>query len=118
MTQTVILLSVSKYQIPDDKGNIENDGTTVRYLLCDDLTPCETQSAKGRVPAKAILPYADYEKFKTVPGFYEATLDYKVDSKGKAALTVTEFEFISPIALNKGFGGGKAAGFGSTKDKE
>jgi hypothetical protein len=120
MNQTVIVISVNQYQITkDNTSEIENEGTTVRYLLTEDLTHCEdkTQKVKGYKPAKANLPYEDYHKFQTVPGFYDLAMATKIDSQGKVSLIPAEFNLIGAISLNKGFGGGKAAGFG-TKDKE
>ena len=104
MTQNVILLSVARFSITDEKtGMIENDGCTVRYILSENLFQCEDskKSIKGFVPAKATIPFEDYSKLQTVPGLYEMTLDFNVNSKGEAKLKPTAFKFLSGITVSR-----------------
>jgi len=118
MTQNVIVLSVSRYQIADDSGKTTAEGTSVRYLMADELTHKENEqrTAKGFAPAKCNLPYGAYEKFSTVPGLYSTELSYSVDSKGVAKITPSEFTLISPLNLAGSKGLGKSTGgFPATK---
>lgn len=103
MKQRVILLSVDRYSVVDKETKKINEGTTVRYLLAEDLNPhVDTiNNVKGHKPAKAKLLYDDFDKFHTAPALYEATFGYKVDSQGKAALQPFEFSLISPIQIGK-----------------
>ena len=103
MNQNVIILSVTPYEIPNEKGGIENSGCTVRYIMSEDLNPVEDKinPSKGHKPAKANIPYSDYDKFTVVPGLYEATLSAKIASDGKVSLTATEFKFLSGLTVTR-----------------
>ena len=103
MNQNVTILSVTPYEITNDKGVIENSGCTVRYIMSEDLNNVEdkTTPSKGHKPAKATVPYNDYDKFTVVPGLYEATLSAKIASDGKVSLTATEFKFISGLTVTR-----------------
>jgi len=104
MTHPAIVLSVSQCKIINDTtGELETSGTTVRYLLANNLTHTEdaTRPVKVLVPAKATLPFENFDQFATVPGLYDATLDFAVDSKGKAVLSAQAFDFVSAIGISK-----------------
>ena len=107
MKQNVIVLSVSQFMILNDNtGEVENSGCTVRYLLSEDIEPKkETKSGKnltkGVKPAKCTIPYNDYSKYDVVPGLYEASLGFDVDSKGNTKLKIDDFRFLSEIKINK-----------------
>jgi len=103
VTQNVIVLSVSQYCITNEATNqVEVEGTTVRYLLTDDISPFEdkVKSSKGYAPAKVTLSYDNFHKFQA-PALYEAVISFSVDSKGSAKITPTEFNFISNISIDK-----------------
>jgi hypothetical protein len=110
MKQNIIIISLSQFRItnPETK-KIENEGCTVRYIMAEDLSHYEDKArgVKGYAPAKATIPYDDFDKFQTVPALYEATIDAKVDSAGKVSLKPTEFKFLSALSLNKSNGFGK-----------
>ena len=104
MTQTVILLSASQFRITNDKtGEVENEGTTVRYVISDNLSPHadNTRPAIGRSPAKATMPYDYFDTLQIAPAFYNAELEFAVDSKGNAKITATDFKFVSGINVSK-----------------
>ena len=111
MTQNAIVLSASQYKITDDKGNLENSGTTLRYILSEDMSPAEDKNrgVKGHVPAKANIPFEDYSKLGELPGLYELTMTTKIDSKGVVSLVPNGFKFLGgvsiarPAATAKGF---------------
>jgi len=119
MKQEVIVISVSKYQITDEKGSVTAEGTTARFLMGSDLNHVENANGtvKGLAPAKCNLPYSAYNTFATVPGLYSAELNYAVDSKGVAKITPTNFTLISPLNLANGKAPARAAstGFGTVK---
>jgi hypothetical protein len=104
MTQPIIVLSASQYQITNEKtGEVENAGTTVRYLMAEDLSPFEdsVRPVKGRVPAKATLPYEDFNAFSALPALYSVDLDFTPDSKGAVKVSPSNFQHISGIAVSK-----------------
>ena len=119
LKQDVIVISASRYKITDDKGSISAEGTTVRFLMGQNLdhTENEGRTVKGLVPAKCNLSYMDYDKLTTVPGLYSAELSYSVDSKGVAKITPSNFTLISPLNLANGNAPARAAstGFGTVK---
>ncbi|MDR2568905.1 MAG: hypothetical protein LBD23_01225 [Oscillospiraceae bacterium] len=104
MTQNVIVISASQYVIKNDKtGEVENTGTTVRFVFSENLAPKEDieKKVKGYKPAKITLTYDDYSMFPTVPALYEAEIDFSVDSQGKAAIAAKNFKFLSEISVKK-----------------
>ena len=118
LTQNVIVLSVNQFRITKDNSNeVENEGSTVRYLLSDDLTHCEdtAKAVKGYRPAKVTLLYEDYHKFQEVPALYEAIISYNVDSSGNAKVAPQEFKFLSGITVSKPTSGNK---FNLKKDEQ
>ena len=92
MKQTVLILSATQYRITHDStGEIENEGTTVRYLMTADLSPHTDGRTKGRVPAKANLPHAFFDQISELPVMCDVEFDFSVDSKGRASLTPIKF---------------------------
>jgi hypothetical protein len=67
----------------------------------------KARGVKGYPPAKATIPYEDFDNFKVVPAIYEATIDAKVDSAGKVSLKPTAFKFLNELNVNKANGFGK-----------
>jgi hypothetical protein len=112
LTQNVMLLSVNQFRVTDDKTGELNEGTTTRYLLSEDLNPCEDtkKSLKGIRPAKTTFPYEYYKEFENlpVPAYYEATLGFDTpDSKGNVKLIATGFKYLCGITVSKATTGGK-----------
>ena len=103
MKQNVIILAASQYQITDDAGKIENSGTTLRYILTEDLSPIENKDrlVKGHIPAKTSVAYEDYHKLGEVPGLYELTMTTRIDSKGTVILVPIDYRFIGGINIAK-----------------
>ena len=101
LTQKAIVLSASQYRVTDDRTGEVNEGCTVRYLMADNLNPHEEEAkpVKGRVPAKANMPYDYYGKIPVLPALYEVVCDFSVDSKGKAAITPTQFNFVNGVKV-------------------
>jgi hypothetical protein len=103
MIQNVIVIAVSTYIIKNEKtGEVENSGTTVRYLATDDLSPCEDtqRSAKGYKPAKANLPIGDFSKLPVVPALYNTAFSVSIDGQGKATLKADSFKYCGDISLS------------------
>jgi len=103
MTQNAIVLSASQYKITDDKGNLENSGCTLRYILSEDMSPAEdrTRGVKGHIPAKANIPFEDFDKLGELPGLYELTMTTKIDSKGVVSLVPSGFKSLGGISITK-----------------
>ena len=102
-TKIVIVLSVNQYSFTDEKTKKLTEGSTVRYLMSDNLTPIEdtAKASKGIRPAKATLAYNDFHKFQTVPAFYEADMGYSTDSQGNVKVAPQEFRLLSGVAISK-----------------
>ena len=121
MIQNVLILSASQYRITNDKtGEVENEGTTVRYLLSVDLAPAvdPVRPVLGHVPAKATLPVGAYDELRQtpVPGFYEAQMTNRIDSQGKVSIAATAFKFIGGVAVGAANGGNKFKMPSATKE--
>jgi hypothetical protein len=103
ISQVVLVLSASQYKITDDKGNLSNEGLTVRYLATDTLEPCENaeKTQRGYKPAKANMLPSDYAKFSVVPALYQVDFGVNVDSQGKTSLKATDFRFVGGVAIGK-----------------
>ena len=105
MKQALIVLSAVPFEIRNNETDeIENEGCTVRYILSDDLLPCEEtgkRQSKGRPPAKITLPPEQFKDFIVAPGLYEVTLNTRVDSQGKASLVPSDFKFLSRLSVSR-----------------
>ena len=102
MIQTALMLSANQYDFIGDDGK-ENKGTTLRYVLSEDLAPFADPMLpiKGHVPAKATIPLGDFDKFKSLPAIYELTMTNRVDSKGKVSLTPVEYKYVCGINVTR-----------------
>lgn len=98
--QTVIVLSVSRYQILTESTGEVNEGTTVRFIYSDNMGPStQDDNLKGYRPGKASLAYADFEKFPEAPALYSCDVTLKVGSDGKATAQASNFEYIKPYGV-------------------
>lgn len=98
--QTVIVLSVSRYQMTNETTGEINEGTTVRFIYSDNMVPStQDDNLKGYRPGKASLPYADYEKFPEAPALYNCDVTLKVGSDGAAKAHASNFEYIKPYGV-------------------
>lgn len=108
MIQRIIIISASQYQIKNDKGEVENEGCTVRYITTDNLSRCEDslRSTKGYAPAKSTIPYDDFKQIVVAPAMYECAFEMKVDSKGKVSMMPSAFKLIGEltVSLNRSTG--------------
>jgi len=98
-----VVLSVMAYSISNEKGEIENDGCSVRYVATDSLKPCEDSkgTTKGYKPLKAAVPLGNFSEFTQVPALYEVVGTVSPDSSGKASFKPTEFKYMGNFTLSK-----------------
>lgn len=97
MKQNVIVLSVNPYSM-NNNGNI-TEGTSIRYLPLDNLSPVREDNNLGTRPAKDNLPYDWRHKFPSAPALYEADLAMRVGSDGKPAMYIKEIAYLSDVSL-------------------
>ena len=110
LKQKIIVLSASQYRITNDAGVIENEGTHLFYVMSEDLSIKDedtTRSVIGLRVSKDSLAYEDYDKFKAseLPGHYEVTIDFRVDSKGKTTVTLSDHAFLNTVKVMATTGG-------------
>jgi hypothetical protein len=104
LIQIVLMIAASQYVIKNnDTGEVENSGTTVRYVPTDTLTACEDteKSIKGFKPAKANMPFDCYATLPAVPGVYEARMGLSVASDGTTTVKVQDFKFLHAVTVTK-----------------
>jgi hypothetical protein len=99
---------VNQYSFTDDNNELQ-EGTTVRYLLTEDMQPFAGDTHLGHKPAKATLHFDAIEMFKDipVPALFEIVMGYNIDSQGKPSLKPLEFRFISGLSVTKADGSNK-----------
>ncbi len=93
MKQQVVVMSAQQYSMVDTETGVVSEGTSVRYLLTDNLLPFAEDQFKGYKVAKASISLSSFEKFTEVPGIYEADLTFKIDSAGKVKVNADNFSF-------------------------
>lgn len=88
-----IVLSVRRYSFTDDKTGELLQGCKVTYL--DGLEEKEIkQNQKGLNIITATFPYTDFEKFNSLPAYYNISFELSVNGKGQPFLRAKEAEFI------------------------
>ena len=96
--ETVLLLSVDKYQFPDEKTGEIRKGVTVQYI--NDYRD-DTDDAVGLKPIKA--PATDdffgMVKQHSVPGMYDIDFRTKPGKENKPTLTVVGGKFVRAVKL-------------------
>lgn len=102
--EEIILLSVSKYGMVDEKSGEWKEGTTFRYVLSNSLLPVndpEEENLKGVMVAKtSYTSMKVFDEFNLpVPGVYEADLKFTVSSKGVAKVEAKNFEYKRPVVI-------------------
>jgi hypothetical protein len=113
--QTVLVHSVNQYSFIDEKTQKQNEGCTIRCALTEDFMPISDDTLKGYKPAKFSVAHSDFHKFPTVPGLYEMSMDYSVDSKGDVKMKPKDFQFVCGISITRADSGGNRL---SLKSKE
>ena len=91
--QNVVVLSATQYNVTNRETGEIVTGTSVRYALTDNLTPCQEDSLKGYKLAKASLGFNDFGGFLEVPGVYECDLNFNVSADGTTKINASNFRF-------------------------
>lgn len=99
--QDVVVLSVSQYNVVDHETGEANQGTTVRYALCDNLNPYEDGNLKGYKLARTSVGFDDFKNFGDVPAVYSAELNFNVSSDGTTRISAGNFVFKRPLFVEK-----------------
>ena len=92
MAQEILVLGVKRYGFTNDGGE-KIEGTTVIYV--EDLEfPFEESNMKGIFPMNVTNQSSEFfEKFPTVPAYYNVTFRQKPDKKGKPVSVPVEAKF-------------------------
>lgn len=93
MKKEVIVLNATQYQMTDTETGEINEGTSVRYLITNNLAPCAEEQQKGYKLAKARVGFNSFNDFPEVPGIYEADLDVRINKDGVAMVVANSFTF-------------------------
>lgn len=75
MKKEVIVLNATQYQMTDTETGEINEGTSVRYLMTNNLAPCAEEQQKGYKLIKARVGFNNFNDFPEVPGVYDADLE-------------------------------------------
>ena len=96
-TKNVIFLSASQYDF-EDKGKVVR-GTTINYLMTDDLAPRENKEKKqkGYKPQKQNFPFEAFEKVGEVPAVYAMDFDMEEGSDGKLKTVPVDFRHMMSL---------------------
>ena len=99
LQQTAIFLSASSYSFEDDKTKRLVEGTTVHYILAEDLAPIEDaeRNSRGYKPVKGSFPVAAYVKAVSVPGIYTLDIEIEAGADGKIKAVPRDFEFVTEL---------------------
>ena len=91
----LVVLSVSKYEVVDQTTGVINQGTTVRYLLSDNINPVAEENLKGFKLAKCSFPgdIKMFDQLETAPAVYAADMVFGVKSDGTPSVKLSNFEF-------------------------
>lgn len=91
--QDVIVLSATRYKLVDKETGEINEGTSVRYMIGDNLMPYAEDDFKGYKVAKARVGVTNFYDFVTVPGVYSADLNINISADGNAKVSASNFVF-------------------------
>ena len=93
LKKEVIVLNAMQYSMTDTETGEVNEGTSVRYLMTNSLTPYAEDQQKGYKLAKARVGFNSFNDFPEVPGVYEADLDVRINKDGVAMVVANSFTF-------------------------
>ena len=93
LKKEVIVLNATQYSMTDTETGVINEGTSVRYLMTNSLTPYAEEQQKGYKLAKARVDFNNFNDFSEVPGVYEADLDVRINKDGVPTVVANSFTF-------------------------
>ena len=67
MKKEVIVLNATQYQMTDAETGEINEGTSVRYLMTNNLAPCAEEQQKGYKLIKARVGFNNFNDFPEFP---------------------------------------------------
>lgn len=102
ITQKMVVLSTQRYSMTNTETGEIVRGTSVRYVLSEDLAPVNENGFRGLKVAKCSIPYDDYDKVTVVPGLYGAEFDVNIGADGKPVLKPNNFKIISDVRIAAG----------------
>lgn len=100
MSETVLILRASKWEMTDEKTGEIRKGCTVHYINDYQV---ETPSAVGDAPMKVGATeevFTEIKKHKA-PGIYDIGTRTKPGKEGQATVVVTQAKFLKAFTLNQ-----------------
>jgi hypothetical protein len=100
MSETVLILRASKWEMTDEKTGEIRKGCTVHYI--NDFQ-VETATAVGDSPMKVQASdevFTEIKKHKA-PGIYDIGTRTKPGKEGQATVVVTQAKFLKAFTLNQ-----------------
>lgn len=98
MSETVLVLRASKWEMTDEKTGEVRKGCTVHYINDYQV---ETANAVGDAPMKVQASdevFAEVKKHKA-PGVYEINTRTKPGKEGQATVVMTQAKFVKAFTL-------------------
>jgi hypothetical protein len=98
MSETVLILRASKWEMTDEKTGEVRKGCTVHYINDYQV---ETPNAVGDAPMKVTATdevFNEVKKYKA-PGVYEINTRTKPGKEGQATVVMTQANFVSAFTL-------------------
>lgn len=101
MSETVLILRASKWEMTDEKTGEIRKGCTVHYINDYQV---ETPTAVGDPPLKVQANDSVFDEVKKhkAPGVYEIGTRTKPGKEGQATVVVTQAKFVRAFSLDQG----------------
>ncbi|WP_103110852.1 hypothetical protein [Brevibacillus reuszeri] len=91
----VLVLGANRYSFEDQQTKREIEGTKVHYVS---LEPISEDNSKGLLPKAETMEYGYFKELGTVPGIYEATVQFVMHNRGLRA-KIVNFKFLEPVTF-------------------
>lgn len=100
MSESVLILRASKWEMTDEKTGEIRKGCTVHYINDYQV---ETANAVGDAPMKVQASdevFAEIKKHKA-PGIYDINTRTKPGKEGQATVVVVQAKFLKPVVISQ-----------------
>lgn len=91
--QELVVISAQQYDMISQDTGEKVEGTSVRYILNNNLKPFSEGNLKGYKLAKSSLGFNEFSEFVEVPGVYDADVVFSIGGDGKVKANATNFKF-------------------------
>jgi len=89
MKQNILITSISSYSFTEEGTNQVKEGKTAFYIIGDDIHP-------GKISANQ---ENGLSPMLTKTGIYEATFDFKVNTKGQMQQIIKALKFVKDFSF-------------------